>query len=525
MPQFVDRLPSGLEDADALIKRRTKAMQRKELWRGLLEDCYRYAMPARELFSWQSPGSFKNHQLYDSTLQDATYSAANTTAALLFPGWMQWMKVTPGGDFPRDFLTPELMGQLQEITGIFFDFLNHSNFGTVANEVALDLMVGTGALRFDEGPMDDNPFVFSATPLAALELEEGPNGTIETVWMCRKPLARNLTRMYEGMDEFSLPSDLHNKIVMEPDKEIEIIQGTVFDPASKHYYGVVIWVEGKSIIWRYDYGDSSPDIVARASKIAGEIYGRGRVMLALPDARTLDKMTEFVLRHSATQIAPPLTGVSDGVLNPYTAVLQPNVIIPVASNDSRNPSLQTIDMGGNFQVSEILMDRLRDRIRRTLLGPEPSEGPVRSATEETINDRNRLWALGGEFGRIQVEFLVKVAARGLSILKNRGHIPKTIKVDGRILTLKFTSPFARSQDAEDLLALERTAGMLDAFFPGSKEVGIKVDKVTEWVSQKTGLDQRLVNSEEERRKLQQQAAEAAVQMAPLAAEQGMLPKG
>ena len=107
------------------------------------------------------------------------------------------------------------------------------------------------------------------------------------------------------------------------------IGATIFDPDSKKYFGVVVWVKSKTIIWRYDYGASSPDIVSRASKLAGEIYGRGRVLLALSDARTLDKMQEFVLRHAAVQIAPPMTGVSDGVLNPYTAVLQPNTILPV----------------------------------------------------------------------------------------------------------------------------------------------------------------------------------------------------
>jgi hypothetical protein len=523
MPQFVSTLPAELENGEAIIKRREKAAARKSLWRSLLEDCYRYAMPARELFSWQSPGAFKNHVLYDSTLQDSTYAAANTTAALLFPSWMRWGKVAPGGDFPKELLTPELMGQLQEITDIFFDYLNHSNFSTVSNEVALDLMVGTGALRFDEGPMNDNPFVFSSTPLAALELEEGPNGTIETVFMLRKPVARNLTRMYENMELFDLPLALQEKITAQPDAEIEIIQGTVYHPESKHYYGVVVWSESKSIIWRYDYGTSSPDIVARASRIAGEIYGRGRVMLALADARTLDKMTEFVLRHSALQIAPPMTGVSDGVLNPYTAVLQPNVIMPVASNDSRNPSLSVVEFGGNFAIGDTIMDRIRDRIRRTMLGPEPSEGPIKSATEVTIDDRNRLWALGGEFGRIQVEFLVKVFVRGLNILQNRGLIPPTIKVDGRVLTLKFTSPFARSQDAEDLMALERTAGMLDAYFPGAKEIGLDIDQVTEWISRKTGLDQSLVNAKPVRDKLRKDAAEAAASLAQQAAEQGQLP--
>ncbi len=508
MPNFIDKLPPALEDGEAIIKRREKAAQRKELWRGTYKDAYRYAMPRRETFDWgDTPGQLKSNILYDSTLQEATYEAGNTMVATLFPSWQRWTKLAPGGDIPKRDITKEITEGLQEITEVFFDFLDHSNFASVSNEVALDLQIGTAALRFDEGSTDEDPFVFSSTPLAAIELEEGPNGEIETVFMLRKPLARNLTRLYEGMENFDLPMALQDRIREKPDEQIEIIQGTIFDPATKKYFGVVVWVENKTIIWRYDFGESSPDIVARASKIAGEIYGRGRVLLALSDARTLDKMQEFVLRHAALQIAPPMTGVSDGVLNPYTAVLQPNTILPVGSNDRTNPSLSVMDFGGSFSIGDAIMTDLRDRIRRTMLGPEPSDGAVKSATEISISDRNRLWALGGEHGRIQTEFLFKVAARGVFILQSRGLVPK-FKVDGRQVTLKFTSPFARSQDAEDLLALDNTLERLATYAPEEVAIGLDLDSLPEWISKKTGLDQKLVNDEPKRKQLRKEREEA-----------------
>ncbi len=518
---FIAQLPPTLEDGAALIKRREKAAKRKELWRSLYRDGYRFAMPMREIFDFETPGAYKNNLLYDSTLQEATYTAANTMAALLFPNWQRWAKLGPGGEIPKKDITKEMLEQLQEITEIFFDFLNQSNFATVSNEAALDLQIGTSALRFDEGATDDNPFVFSATPLAAIELEEGPNGSVETVFMLRKPLARNLSRMFEGMEDFDLPAGLQETIAQKPDEEVEIIQGTVFEPDLKNYYGVVILVDSKSIIWRFDYGASSPDIVSRASKIAGEIYGRGRVLLALSDARTLDKMQEFILRHAAQQIAPPMTGVSDGVLNPYTAVLAPNTILPVGSNDTRNPSLRVMEFGGNFSISEAIMEKLRDRVRQTMLGPEPSEGPVKSATEHMILDRNRLWSLGGEYGRIQVEFLAKVVARGIFILQSRGLVPK-FKLDGRVVKINFISPFARSQDSEDLLALQRTMEIL-APLQGAIEMGLDIDMITEWVSKKAGLDQRLVSDEQERKKKKKEAAEAVAALGAVAQQTGGIP--
>lgn len=506
---LIAQLPPDLENAEALIKRREKAKTRKDMWRSTYQDGFRYAMPARETFSWQTEGQKKNSVLYDSTLQESTYTAANTLCAQLFPGWTRWLSFEPGGDIPKDKITSEMIKGLQEATDIFFNYLNHSNFQQVINEVALDLMVGTGGLSFDEGDRDQ-PFVFTAIPLSSLELEEGPNGTIETTFMCRKPLARNIARMYEGMEDFDLPPSLREKIREKPDEEVEIIQGEVYHPGTKRYYGIVVWTEGKQIIWRYDFEESCPTIVARATKCSGELYGRGRVLLALSDAKTLDKMQEFVLRHSALQVAGAFTGVSDGVLNPYTAVIAPNIVIPVASNETSNPSLRPLDIGGNFQITEALMSDLRQRVRRTMLGPEPKEGPVRSATENNIDDRNRLWAMNGEYGRIQAELLAKIAARGVAILQKRGLMPK-IKVDGRLVAVKWTSPFAKSQNQEDITAVTSLLSLGAYLGPAMIAQGIKVEDVPAYVAAKSGVPAKLIRSPEERDELAAKVQTAAQQ--------------
>lgn len=507
---FVNRLPAYLEDAEALLKRRKKASERKLKWRTTYRDCYRYAMPQRETFDWFEEGQAKETVLYDSTLQECTYTAANTLCALLFPGWTRWAQLAFGADIDPEKVTPDMDAQLRRATEVFFDYLNHSNFPQVINETALDLMAGTGALCFEEGD-DANPFTFQSIPLAAIELEEGPHGTVETKFMPRKPAARNILRMYPGLEEFDLPVGLAEIVATKPDETVDLVQCEVFDPQSGRYYGVVVWEAGKAILWRYDYGPSCPMIVARATKLAGELYGRGRVMLALSDARTLDKMQEFVLRHAAVQISPPMTGISDGVLNPYTASLRPNTIIPVASNDSGNPSLRPLDVGGNFAITENLMTDLRQRVRRTMLGPEPTEGPVRSATEVNVNDRNRLWAMNGELGRIQAELLTRIVARGVYILQDRGKIPR-FKIDGRQITVKYVSPFARSQEVEDALAVTNTLGASALLGPEITALGLKVEELPGYLGRKYGVPAVLIRTPEEREEKVQQAQQAMAQM-------------
>lgn len=509
---LLDRLPSTLEDPEVLITRRLKAKEKRDLWASTYREAYQYAMPARETFSWNVEGQNKQRQLYDSTLQESTYTAANMIHALLFPAWTRWMELAPGGAIPKDGITPEIMAGLQQATKTFFDYLNISNFDTVIGEAALDLMVGTCALQFDEGPDNDNPFLFRGLPLSALEAEEGPDGSIETTWMCRKPKARDLTRLYPGLTVFDLSEATQKLVVDKPDTEVSVIQGKVYDPDTKHYYGIVIEEAAKQIIWRYDYQTSSPIIVARAMKVAGETYGRGRVLLALADAKTLDRMQEFVLKHAALQVAPPMTGVSDGVLNPYTASLTPNTIIPVASNDNGNPSLRPLDMGGNFQITETLLSALRERVRRTMIGPEPSEGAVKSATEISISDRNRLWSMNGEFARIQAELLAPIVARGVFILQKKGLIPK-FKVNGREVAVTYNSPFSKSQADEDVMNLASALQTASLAGPQAVQMGIKVEDIPGWIARRKGVDETLIRDDTERAALEKKLADAAAMAA------------
>jgi hypothetical protein len=524
---LIAKLPRELENGEALITRRAKAAARKDLWRDYYRECYEYTMPQRETFNFYAPGQRKNLHLYDSTGQEMTYLAANNAQALLCPSWKHWAQLAPGGDIPKEEREdPDVVEQLQEATDILFNYINHSNFSTIIPEVLLDFMVGTCALTIDEGE-DDDPLVFDAIPLSTIELEEGPNSRIETTWMKRTPLARNLIRTYPGMKMADLPASLQEQIRKKPDTEASVIQGCVYHPKDRHYYGVVVHEASKAIIWRYDYEDSSPKIVARASVVAGEIYGRGRVMIALPNIKTLNVMQEYILRQSALQVAPPYTAVSDGVLNPYTAQLVPGSVIPVASNDNSNPSLRVLETGGNFVITDAIMENLRATVRRILLGPQPNDGPVKSATEWAITDRNRLWDMGSEFGRSQAELFSPIIARCVWILQKRGKMPR-IKVDGKMVTLKYASPLARAQDQEDLLAMGQSLELMTAAAQAGGEAAmaaiataLKFEALPAWITKRTGLDASLVRSESE----QKQVATTAVQLAQQAqaAEAGVVP--
>jgi hypothetical protein len=160
-----------------------------------------------------------------------------------------------------------------------------------------------------------------------------------------------------------------------------------------------------------------------------------------------------------------------------------------------------------------------------MLGPPRSDGPVKTATEIMVNDRDRLWSMGGESGRVQVELLARVVHRGIYILQKRGLIPQ-FKIDGRQVTISFTSPFANSQSAEDVMALERVLGVVGALGPQisgpTLQIGLKVEDIPDWTARKTGLDMAVVNSRAERAKLKEDAAGVAETLVNKGAEEGVL---
>lgn len=490
---LISKLPPSIEDGKALVVRRSSARGRKEMWRDTYRDCYDYCMPQRETFNWHAPGQKKDRHIYDSTGQIATYYAANTMQAILCPPWRQWSTLGPSALLPQEIReSQEVVDQLQDQAEILFHYINASNFDLAIHEAFLDLQVGTCAIQLDEGD-DDNPLLFDAVPLSVLELEEGPRGTVETEFMERRPKVMHLTRLYTGLTIDNLPSKWKKLLKDNPSSEVCVIQGCVYDAETRKYYGVAMSEDG-DIFWRYDYGDTSPIIVARAAVTPGEIYGRGPALMALNDIKTLNTLMEFVLRHSAIQVAPPWKAVSDGVLNPFTASIVPNTIVPVSSMDSIEPLIA----GGNFQIAEVLMQNLRDSIMKVMLSQfQTSEGPVKSATEIAIADRNELWQKGSVFSRIQTELFPKIIKRAIAILSSRG-LMAPIKVGGQAVSLRYISPLARTQSQEDVLALQQVFELaVGVMGEDGVQLGFRIEKLPMWLTNKLGADADLVRTEEE----------------------------
>jgi len=488
-----------------IMDRYKDAAEIKHPWISHFEECYRYAIPHRNTFYETSKGQKRNVDVFDSTAVLGVPSFATKMQSLLMPPWREWSQVTLGPDVPKMMQkNKRIKERLAEQNDVMFSHVNHSNIALQVHESFQDLAIGTGSFDILAGPFGRPILNFNAVPLTELTLEEGPQSTIDTTYRDLKVKARNLDRQWVGAE----PSPKLQKLVQdEPNRDLHFLEAVIYDPERQRWNGSAVWKDEKEVIWRAPFR-TNPRIVFRWSVTPGEIYGRGPIMHVLPDIKTANKVVEFILRNAALAVSGMWTATADSALNPYNFRITPGGVVPVASNDQRNPTIKALERSGDIQLGFEVLMQLQDVIKRSLFQMlrEPSDAVI-SATQFAIEHRELVDTAGSSFGRLQTEVVEASASRIIDVLSERGAMAD-IRLDGRMLKLKHLSPLARAQDMDDLLTLQQTQ---ESVPDESFALGIKVEELGQWVAEKTGLDPRLIRSEGEREQLQQQAAQLIAQ--------------
>ena len=89
-----------------IMEREAKAQARKDEWRSVYEDCYKFALPQRNLYNGYYEGGVagqnKMTNVFDSTAIHATQRFANRIQAGLFPPYKKWCRLESGSMIPPD---------------------------------------------------------------------------------------------------------------------------------------------------------------------------------------------------------------------------------------------------------------------------------------------------------------------------------------------------------------------------------------------------------------------------------------
>lgn len=225
-------------------------------------------------------------------------------------------------------------------------------------------------------------------------------------------------------------------------------------------------------------------------KSPGEVYGRSPVMKALPDIKTANKVVELILKNASIAVTGIWQADDDGVINPATIQLVPGTIIPKAVGSK---GLTPLEMPSRFDVSQLVLEDLRARIRHALLVDRlPSVGGGKmTATEITERTGQIALLLGATFGRLQVELLHPLLQRAYQILRDRGAVPD-LPLDGRTLAIEYRSPLARAQSTAHIQSLIGWLGMAQSL---GKDVAARVngDAVLDYFARTLGVPAVFLN--------------------------------
>jgi hypothetical protein len=166
-------------------------------------------------------------------------------------------------------------------------------------------------------------------------------------------------------------------------------------------------------------------------------------MKALPDIKTANKIVELTLKNASIAVSGVWQADDDGVINLANIDLTPGTIIPKAVGSK---GLTPLEMPSNFDISQIVLQDMRDRIRHALMVDRLGTIGQRQMTATEVLERSSDMAmlLGATYGRLQSELLTPLIQRAYAILRRRGEVPD-IDIDGRMVSLDYRSPMARGQ--------------------------------------------------------------------------------
>ncbi|HNY25446.1 MAG TPA: portal protein [Alphaproteobacteria bacterium] len=394
-----------------LLQLYKKANDLRSPWLSRWDSARRYTMPATD---------DELATLFDATASDSVDNLAASLYTLLTPPESAWLNLVRESDMSPD---------AEIATKVLRAHLNDSNFYTTIHQCYLDLVIfGTACLFMAENKIGaDSAFSFTAIPISDISILNG--AIFHTTSM-------TATEVMDKYPTWTPPENLRDSIKSNPEIQLKLVQSLV----GKDF---TAWLDvGGDIennIVSTGTFDTNPYIIFRWSVASGETYGRGPVMRALPDIKTANKVVELVLKNATIAVSGIWQADDDGVINLSNINLTPGAIIPKAVGSS---GLTPLSSGADFDVSQIILGDLRERIRHTLLADRLgmlSEKEM-TATEILARNADMMRILGATYGRLLNEFIKPMVERGLQILSRRGIIEKiSLHSDAE---LKYLAPIA-----------------------------------------------------------------------------------
>lgn len=515
-------------DATQLCKRLGELKTARAVHESHWSDCYRFGAPERQQsFGGDDPRSkrqVERAELLDSTAAEAVQLLASSIVSGTTPANAQWFKAAPDGmDDAADLTDGERW--LEQVCQFLWRNIHAGNFDNEAPDTVIDVTtIGHGVLYIDIDRTDGG-FVFESWATGGCYLASTrADGRIDTIFREHDMTAIAIVNEY-GEDNCNVA--IQRAAIDSPDSKFKVLHAIMPRKTSKvgqlakdkPFASYHVDISNKHMLKESGF-DEFPCAAPRFRKLPNSCYGSGQMSVALPNARTANKLMETTLQSAELAVGGMWIAEDDGVLNPHTVKVGPRKIIVANSIDS----MKQLDTGGRFEVSEMLLSKLQATIRKQLMADQlqPADGPAMTATEVHVRVELIRQQLGPLYGRFQTEFLIPILERCFGLALRAGVLGQPPEeLQGTSLSFKFVSPLARSQKLEEVTAIERLIASVAQMAPVDQTVldNINFDAAVQIAGNGLGVPASVMRSNAEIEQLRQDRTEAQAQQAEQARTQ------
>jgi hypothetical protein len=502
-------------DPDKLVSMFESCRGDRSNFETLWQDLTDYLIPRKsDIQKTSSPGEQKGVNILDATGMNSAELLASSLHGMLTSPVSLFFGLTTG-DIKLDN-NDQVRLWVQDTVRRMHDCMNNSNFQTEAHEYYLDLVTCGGSPLFVEEDLEDI-VRFTSWPLREVYIKENSKGRIDTFYRDFQLDCRGLVDEF-GLD--NLPQNIQEEFKNGKHNKYEVLHSVY--PRDVAGYGVQSPFKFLSqYVLKKDKTNLSvkgfrefPLVYGRWSKIAGESYGRGPGEKALPEVKTLNKMTETVIRGAQKVVDPPLQAPDDGFIMPL-------VTKPGGFNYYRAGSkdrIETVFNDSRIDFGYQAMDRKMAAIREAFYIDQMKlrEGPQMTATEVSQRVEEALRFMAPMLGRQQTEFLGPLVGRVYAIMERRGKLqPVPPQLNGVPLQIQYSSVMAASQRMSEMSSISK-------FFNGiaplssidaSAVDNIDVDAGVKYIARLTNLPQEMVRGQEDIQKIRDDRAKAQQEQA------------
>lgn len=504
-------LATGKEILDYYGRLRSGRANFETLWQDYADN-----VRGRRDFISQTPGRERMALIYDATAMQASDMLASGLHNFLTNTATEWFKVQPEDD--RLLRYDEVVLWFDEVQRAMNAAFSRpeANFVPTMHEVYIDLVDFATAGMFIEA-VPGQPVFFQAMPLPQLFVAESPRGKIDTVFRLHRMTNRQAVEKFEGR----VPG-AQKAVEKEPEATREYLHlvHPRDDPARGNrtrrglpWRSVYVDVEDASIVDKGGFREM-PFLVSRWEKEAGETYGRGPGIRALPDAKMSNKVSKTLIKGMEKAVDPPLMVSDDGVILPLRAV--PGGVITVRPNILGGDPIKPLPIQGNLPLGMQFLEMRQKNIQGAYMHDllQIFRQPFQTATQVLEITERAMALLSPVVGRLQVEILEPMIERVFGTSLRQGRFPAAPPpLQGTEIRVEYVSPVQRSQRLSEVRSIVETLAIIQGLAEADPSVAdnLDLDEATRLIVRGNGAPAALLRSERKVREVRKAQAQIAAE--------------